>query len=121
MTRVTFKTSTVFVAEGNSTVVYRSLEDVPEDVRQRIEAHTSDGNGLSLVFADRKGREEILRSFRENDQLTPEERRLAAERMAEMMVDGEILSQPKSRWVTWAQFILPVAVAVIVWTILRFI
>jgi hemin uptake protein HemP len=57
----TFKTSTIFVATGKRTRVFQSMDDVPTGVRKRMSEHLSGPNTRTLIVADRRGREYLLR------------------------------------------------------------
>lgn len=64
MERLTVKTSTIFISIGERTRVFRSLSDVPSPLRKRLEESTSGINAATILIADRKGREEIVRAIR---------------------------------------------------------
>ena len=59
MQRVTVKTSTIFIAKGAKTRVYRSVQDVPPQLRKELEHSTNGFNSATILIADRRGREEI--------------------------------------------------------------
>ena len=63
MQRVTVKTSTIFIAKGSHTHVYRSVNDVPPRLRKELEQSTNGFNSATILIADRRGREEILRAL----------------------------------------------------------
>ena len=58
----TVKTSAIFIASGDTTSVYRSLEEMPEDLRKKLAAITSSSNCATVLIADRRGIEELERS-----------------------------------------------------------
>ena len=62
MHRVTVKTSTIFIAKGNRTRVYRSVSEIPQRLRKELEESTNSFNSATILIADRRGREEILRA-----------------------------------------------------------
>jgi hypothetical protein len=63
MRRFTLKTSTIFVAAGKKTRVYRSVDEVPERLRKRLVETTTGMNSATILIADRNGREQILRAL----------------------------------------------------------
>jgi hypothetical protein len=63
MTRITVKTSTVFVSVGHETRVFRSVDEVPPEWRKRFERPKGGLKPQTILIADRKGREEILKSL----------------------------------------------------------
>ena len=64
MSRVTLKSSTIFISVGDKTRVYRSVEDVPGPLRKKLEQSTNGIHSATILIADRRGREEILRAIR---------------------------------------------------------
>ena len=63
MHRVTVKTSTIFIAKGGKTHVYHSVNDVPPRLRKQLEDSTNGFNSATILIADRRGREEIVRAL----------------------------------------------------------
>src|SRR5579862_7666941 len=63
MQRVTVKTSTIFIAKGGKTQVYRSVSEVPPRLRKQLEESTNSFNSATILIADRRGREEIVRAL----------------------------------------------------------
>jgi len=64
MSRVTLKSSTIFISVGNRTEVYRSVDDVPPPLRKQLEQSTNGIHSATILIADRKGKEEIVRAIR---------------------------------------------------------
>jgi hypothetical protein len=63
MAPVTGKSSTILISVGAKTTVYRSVEEVPPTLRKKLEETTSGANAKTILIADRKGRQELIRSL----------------------------------------------------------
>jgi hypothetical protein len=63
MHRVTVKTSTIFIAKGGRTRVYRSVSEIPQRLRKELEESTNGFNSATILIADRRGRKEIPRAL----------------------------------------------------------
>lgn len=63
MTRSTFKTSTIFVAIGEETNIYKSLHEMPPRVRRKLRESSRAWNSATIMIADRKGRDELVRAM----------------------------------------------------------
>ena len=59
-----YQTSTVLIAAGSTRTVYRSVEDVPQGLRNRLLKSTNSSNSATILIADRRGRQEIARAMR---------------------------------------------------------
>lgn len=64
MSRLTIRTSTIFIATGEKTKVYRNLKDVPPELRRKLVQSTSGSNSATILIADRGGRRELARAVR---------------------------------------------------------
>jgi hypothetical protein len=62
--RITHKTSTILVSTGGKLRSFRTLEEVPDEMRQRLIQSTSGPYSATLLIADEAGRQEVLRSLR---------------------------------------------------------
>jgi hypothetical protein len=63
----TIKCRTVLVSSGDRLTAYRSVEEVPVEIRRRFLDRTGDLRTATILIADRKGREELLRASAENE------------------------------------------------------
>jgi hypothetical protein len=63
MSRLTARSSTIFIATGAKTHVYRSVEDVPPALRRRLVESTRGLNSATILIADKRGREELVRAL----------------------------------------------------------
>jgi hypothetical protein len=124
MHRVTVKTSTIFIAKSGRTQVYRSVSEIPERLRKELEESTNSFNSATILIADRRGREEIVKALnglpsslrsRLANSLTPRPD-------AETEAEAESRVAPVLRFLrrNWLEITLPTTVAVIVWAAFNF-
>lgn len=118
MQRVTVKTSTIFIAKGGKTRVYHSVNEVPPRLRKQLEDSTNGFNSATILIADRRGREEILRAL--NGMPSGLRSRLASSLNSPPSSAGTPAqgpAHPALRFLrrNWAEVLLPAAVGVIVW------
>lgn len=59
-----FQTSTVLISAAGEDRVYRSVDDVPAELRHRLLESTNGANSATILIADRKGRREIERAMK---------------------------------------------------------
>lgn len=121
MSRVTLKSSTIFISVGNKTEVYRSVAEVPPSLRKKLEQSTNGINSATILIADRKGKEEIVRAIRglpsnlrsKLGTTLPEETPSVAPRQIDWLrIDwGKTAAMAQE----WGEFLLPAAIGVAVW------
>src|ERR1700686_50666 len=120
MHRVTVKTSTIFIAKGDRTQVYHSVNEVPPRLRKELEESTNSFNSATILIADRRGREEIVKALngmpstlrsRLANSLTPRPARDRASDGAGKRVVPIMHFLRRN----WLEITLPTTVAVIVW------
>jgi hypothetical protein len=121
MHRVTLKTSTVFIAKGNRTRVYRSVAEVPQRLRKELEESTNGFNSATILIADRRGRQEILRALRG---LPSGLRARVASSMnpsKERPASAEKPAPPLAKFLrrNWLEILLPGAVGMLLWAALN--
>ncbi len=113
MSRVTLKSSTIFISVGNRTEVYRSVAEVPPLLRKKLEQSTNGINSATILIADRKGKEEIVRAIRGLPSNLRS--RLATSLKEEARPEQPTQSRWARLWQDWAEFLLPAAIGVAVW------
>lgn len=120
MHRVTVKTSTIFISKGNRTRVYRSVNEVPQRLRRELEESTNGFNSATILIADRRGREEILRVL--NGLPTGLRSRLVSSLSAgrapapEASPGGSTLVRFLRR--SWVEMLLPAGIGLLLWAAL---
>jgi hypothetical protein len=117
MNRVTVKTSTIFIAKGGKTRVYRSVSEVPEPLRKELEESTNSFNSATILIADRRGRQEIVRAL--NGLPSSLRTRLSSSLSSKPATPAEPVKE-RMRWIlfirrNWVEILLPGAVGLIVW------
>jgi hypothetical protein len=121
MHRVTVKTSTIFIAKGNRTRVYRSVNEVPPRLRRELEASTNGFNSATILIADRRGREEIVRVL---NGLPASLRTRLASSLAKRQPIPAVTSRGTAVVAfvvrNWVELLLPAAVGAVIWIAFRF-
>jgi hypothetical protein len=69
-----FQTSVVLISSGGADLVYRSVDEVPAPLRNRLLRSTNSANSATILIADRRGRSEAAKAMRNG--VTPMQRRL---------------------------------------------
>jgi len=63
MPQLTARSSTIFIATGAKTRVYRSVNDIPPGLRRRLTESTHGMNSATILIADKRGRAELVRAL----------------------------------------------------------
>jgi hypothetical protein len=114
MSRVTLKSSTIFISVGNKTEVFRSVDEVPPPLRKKLEQSTNSINSATILIADRKGKEEIVRAIRG----LPSSLRSRLSTSLRQEARAESLHKPNrwlALWQDWAEIVLPAVIGLAVW------
>jgi hypothetical protein len=104
MDRMTVKTSTIFISVGEKTKIFRSVDDVPPKLRRKLQETTTGLNAATILIADKKGREEIVKALRG----LPSGLRAKPARLTKKIVR-------RMDWKTWAEILLPGAIGLLIW------
>ena len=116
MSRVTLKSSTIFISVGNKTEVYRSVDDVPPPLRKQLEQSTNGIHSATILIADRKGKEEIVRAIRG---LPSGMRSQLSSSLRQDDTESPAPFRWQSLWENWVEMLLPAALGFAVWLVFR--
>ena len=115
MPAVTGKCATIFISTGEETQVFRSVDEVPADLRQRLLESTQSVNSATILIADKRGREELLRALQGRS--SEFQSRLVDSLRSRQTRGSAPPSQPSGlrSFRTWAEFLLPLAIGASLW------
>ncbi|HEX4593861.1 MAG TPA: hypothetical protein VH157_06285 [Bryobacteraceae bacterium] len=114
MSRVTLKSSTIFISVGNKTEVFRSVDDVPPPLRKKLEQSTNSINSATILIADRKGKEEIVRAIRGLPS-SLRSRLSSTLRQEARRESSKVPHRWMALWQDWAEILLPAVIGLAVW------
>jgi hypothetical protein len=104
------KTSAVMIATGGEKGFYRSVTDVPEDLRQTLLRVTAGENSGTIVIADRAGREQMTRIVARREGAAGRSAGVRAGRKPGHVIAGSFSrknwAQLANSWVFWAGLFL---------------
>ncbi|MCU1294748.1 MAG: hypothetical protein JWP08_3598 [Bryobacterales bacterium] len=117
MTRLTAKSSTIFITDREKTNVYRSLGDVPPELRRKLQESTQGINSATILIADKRGKEELVRALQGRP--SDVQCRLADNIRAKERPDRStrLVKNPFSLR-TWLELLLPVAIGASLWLLI---
>ena len=112
---VTAKSSTIFIATSDSTQVYHSVNEIPAPLRRRLHETTKAPSSATILIADKRGREELVRALQGEPshvscRLADAIRVRQSEKAA---VQKQISSRKSAR--RWIELLLPVAIGASLW------
>ena len=118
MALLTARSSTIFIATGEATRVYRSAEEIPPGLRRRLQESTRGTNSATILIADKRGREELVRAL--EGRPSQVQCRLA-ETIRSRQTAGEKKPGRRPRvgtLRTWLEILLPVVVGASLWLLI---
>lgn len=117
MTRLTARSSTIFIATAEDTRVYRSVSEVPPALRRKLQQSTNSINSATILIADKRGREELVRALQ--GQPTDVHCRLANAIRTQKTAEPAASAPPKRRgafpWRRWLEVLLPATLGASLW------
>lgn len=117
MTRLTARSSTIFIATGGQTHVYRSVSDVPPALRRKLQDSTRSMNSATILIADKRGQQELVRALQGRP--TNVQRRLAEIISPQQTPEPQLITTQKpyvsAAWRKWLEILLPVALGASLW------
>jgi hypothetical protein len=113
--RGTVKTSAILIADGRRTLVYRNVDEVPPELRRKLAESTAGSNAATVVIADRRGAQELLRA---NIRALIEERLAAAPRFGALVRD-DVVQTARFLRAHWLGFTVPMAAGFALWRLFR--
>ena len=63
MEQLVHRVSTIVVGESDRTRIFHSLDEIPKSVRRNLERSMASESSATLLIADERGREEIMRKL----------------------------------------------------------
>jgi hypothetical protein len=120
MAQLTARTSTIFIATSDDTRVYRSVDDVPQPLRQKLLECTRGLNSATILIADKQGREELVRAL----QGRPSEVQCRlVENIRSRQPEKQSKQEKASLWTSarfWVEMLLPIAAGSSLWLFLQY-
>jgi hypothetical protein len=115
MALLTARSATIFIATGDTTRIFRSVEEVPPALRQKLQESTRSLNAATILIADKRGREELVRAL----QGEPSEVKCRLAEAIRMRQSESIALQRRRSAVRplrkWLEFLLPVVIGASLW------
>jgi len=115
MALLTARSATIFIASGEHTKVYRSVEEVPPPLRRKLIETTNSANSATILIADKRGREELVRALQGK-------RNGVRRRVVDTIRSRQQPSDPpRSRFHAlksvraWLEFLLPLVIGASLW------
>jgi hypothetical protein len=117
MTGLIARSSTIFIATSNATHVYRSMADVPPPLRRKLQSSTTGMNSATILIADKRGREELVRALR--GQPSAVWSLLSRTRSGQGNETAKRVGRRLPSVRTWLELFLPVAIGASLWLLIE--
>jgi hypothetical protein len=119
MAVLTAKSSTIFVATGEGTSVYRSIKEIPGPLRRKLQESMQGMHSATILIADKRGRDELIRAL-QGQPSNVQSRLIDAHRSQQQKEQPRVEAKPKPRTGlstlrNWLELLLPVAVGASLW------
>jgi hypothetical protein len=102
-TSVVMKTSAVLIAAGGGCQLYKSVSEVPPNLRRTLQESTNSRNSATILIADRRGKEEIAKALERISETPP------------ALVPVNVERNFALCWRNWAGVAIVVASGLIAW------
>jgi hypothetical protein len=102
------KTSAVLIASGRESGFYRSVQEVPEPLRTRLQETTTGANAGTILIADRAGKQRLTEAYARREASA---KAAVATPAPETPVVERISRAP---WLKWAALFLVLALTAII-------
>jgi hypothetical protein len=115
MAQLTARSSTIFIATGHETRVYRTVDDVPPELRRKLMDCTRGINSATILIADKRGREELVRALQGRP--SDVQCRLV-ENIRSRQPDPQPKAAPATRanfYQVWLELLLPLVAGITLW------
>jgi len=121
MPQLTAKSSTIFISTGAETRVYRSVDDVPPELRRRLAASTRGINSATILIADKRGRAELVRALqgRSSDVQCRLVEAIRSRRLDEAAKPTKKQHLRFGSLRKWLEFLLPAALGASLWFLIE--
>lgn len=113
---LTARSSTIFIATEDGTHVYRAMGEIPAGLRRKLVQSTHGLNSATILIADKRGREELVRALRGGP--SDVQCRLVDNLRARQNTPAAEISpkpSPLSVARNWLEFLLPLMVGASLW------
>jgi hypothetical protein len=115
MASLTARSATIFVANTEGTKVFRSVDEVPPELRRQLMETTRGENSATILIADKRGREELVRALQGRDS------EIRCRLVDTLRAKQPENARPAGRFSTlkspraWLEFLLPVVIGASLW------